>query len=1264
MAESNGVGGGRIVWLSNRGSDAPQSGYNDPGLAGYWHLVGSEGATKGVNAVKAWLGYRGAGVVVGVIDDGIDYTHPELTANYAFDLDYDSRDADYDAYPTDSTDRHGTTVAGVIAAGLNNGAGGAGVAPAATVAGYRIGFGSNGTYEQLVGAFQWMASVDVANNSWGFDGFLGDSFRDPEFTAIGEALQNALEVGRGGLGTIVVFAAGNGRTSGQDVNYHGLQNNRGIISAAGTDSAGNITWFSTPGAALLVAAPGQGITTTDRLGAAGYSSGDYATMSGTSFSSPIASGVAALMLDANPGLGWRDVQEILAATAVQSGVSAGWLFNRAENWNGGAMHVSHDYGFGLVDAYAAVRVAESWRAVSTSANEAVAEGVAYPGSAIPEVGSMSSTIALAQGVRIDHVEIDVSLLHDNIGQLEISLISPAGTRSVLFHNPGTSQDNVYFTFSTTRDWGESSGGNWTLTVADTQTGASGTLVSWAVRAYGDLIGDDTYVYTEEFNALAVVESSRLLLSDGGGVDTVNTAAIATDTLLDLRPGHASSIDGQRVVISVTADIENADSGDGNDTLIGNDAGNSLRGWRGSDFLDGGSGADTLVGGPGDDTYIIDSMGDVIVEASGEGADYVRTMLAAYRLDANLEGLAYIGAGAFSGTGNAAPNSISGGTGSDTLDGDAGADTMIGGGGDDSYTVDNADEIVVELEGEGNDIIYSRVGWTLGPNVERLYLSGSAAVNGTGNDLANTLYGNGNPAANGLAGGVGNDVYHVGSDDTITEASAQGSDSVFSYGGYTLGANLENLYLYVSVSATLSGNELANNLRGNAGNDSLIGWAGNDTLYGGPGQDTLRGGAGDDGYYVDNVSDSVVEVADEGNDTIYSTIGWTLGAGGNIERLYLFGSASVNATGNELANTLYGHANSAANVLAGGIGNDLYYVAAGDTVVEHLGEGNDSVSSYGAYSLPANVENLYLNVPSAAALTGNELANSLIGNAGNDTLIGLEGNDALNGGSGADTMRGGQGDDQYYVENAFDSVVELGGEGYDIIYSNIGWTLADNIERLYLSGSTAINATGNELANTLYGNGNSAANELIGGLGNDTYHVGGNDTVTEQAGQGNDTVYGYGDYSLVAKAANVENLFLYVATAASLTGNDLANNLRGHNSADTLSGLAGNDTLDGGPGADTLIGGSGDDILLGGSGFDRFVFGAAFGKDRVNDFTPGQDQIQLSIAFGLLDSNGDLVLNRGDGGVQIVGSDLLISLGNDQILVVGQSQLHSNDFLLA
>ncbi|HVJ70317.1 MAG TPA: S8 family serine peptidase, partial [Sphingomicrobium sp.] len=178
--------------------------------------------------------------------------------------------------------------------------------------------------------------------------------------------------------TILVKSAGNNRGSGFDTNYDNFTNHRQVIAVGAVDHNGVVSYYSTPGANLLVVAPsstyGVGLTTTDIAGAGGNNSGDYITgFTGTSAAAPQVSGVVALMLEANPDLGWRDVQEILAMSARQVGDPASltgsekyqWSYNGAANWNGGGMHFSNDYGFGLVDALAAVRLAESWTLLGT-----------------------------------------------------------------------------------------------------------------------------------------------------------------------------------------------------------------------------------------------------------------------------------------------------------------------------------------------------------------------------------------------------------------------------------------------------------------------------------------------------------------------------------------------------------------------------------------------------------------------------------------------------------------------------------------------------------------------------------------------------------------------------------------------------------------------------------------------------------------------------------------------------------------------------------
>jgi subtilisin family serine protease len=179
--------------------------------------------------------------------------------------------------------------------------------------------------------------LDVSNNSWGYSGYFYDNLDGQNFNAVGAAIDFAVSDGRDGLGTVLLWAAGNDRLSGQDVNYHGFQNARETIAVAAIGNSGDISFYSTPGAAILIGAPSNGgtagIVTTDRSGSIGYSGGDYTfSFGGTSAATPITASVVALVLEANPDLGYRGVQEILAYSARQVDVSdPGWTYNGADN---------------------------------------------------------------------------------------------------------------------------------------------------------------------------------------------------------------------------------------------------------------------------------------------------------------------------------------------------------------------------------------------------------------------------------------------------------------------------------------------------------------------------------------------------------------------------------------------------------------------------------------------------------------------------------------------------------------------------------------------------------------------------------------------------------------------------------------------------------------------------------------------------------------------------------------------------------------------
>jgi subtilisin-like proprotein convertase family protein len=423
---------------------------------------------------------------------------------------------------------------------------------------------------------------------------------------------------------VVVQSAGNGYDYGDDTNLHNFQNSRYIITVGATDSSGSSSIFSTTGSSILVAAPGGAgyrdygsILTTDRTGLAGANSTSYVFTDGTSFSAPIVSGIVALMLEVNPHLGYRDVQQILAYTAHQAGDSTDWTSNGAHDWNGGGLlydDLFQETGFGMVDALAAVRLAATWDGTPrTSAN--VVDVIASKSviEAIPDNSSdgVVSTIAIDSNLVVERADITVNVTHPFLGDLQIALRSPTGTTSYLMYRPsqgalsavGSSQHDVHFTFDTVLDWGESAKGNWSILVRDLATGSVGTFDSWSL----DLIGhnpapDHTFIYTAQYAQLVAADASRGTLSDPtGGTDTINASALGTDDRLDLSGASASTINGAALVIAPGTTIRNAYGGDGNNVLIANAKGSVLHGMAGNDTLSGGTGNDTLDGGAGNDT---------------------------------------------------------------------------------------------------------------------------------------------------------------------------------------------------------------------------------------------------------------------------------------------------------------------------------------------------------------------------------------------------------------------------------------------------------------------------------------------------------------------------------------------------------------------------------------------------------------------------------------------------------------------------------------
>jgi subtilisin-like proprotein convertase family protein len=620
--------------MANTASSTAASLPDDPLFARQWHLRNAKGGYD-LNLLSVWEDYSGYGIKVIVCDDGVQSSHPDLADNYDPGLSYNFARNRASGDPVGFGDNHGTSVAGVIAA-ARNGRGAVGVAYDAA-----IGSVIADSFGELAKGFKFAVNrgADIINNSWGFDAFYDDPLGS-EAKSLFKALETAAAAGRGGLGLVMTFAAGNEREDGYDANVNGINSSPYGINVAAADANGRIASYSSPGASVLITGLGgeslpssPGLITTDRTGSRGYANGDYYTedydgylgFNGTSAATPIISGIAALMLEANPGLGYRDIQEILAYSArISDAKNKTWAFNGADNWNGGGLHTSRDFGFGLVDAHAAVRLAETWDYLSTFDNlDTASRSSGRLNRAIPDgkAAGIASTVRIADDFELDHVTATVHLKHSGFGNLRIDLVSPSGTVSTLIDHTRAKPPGSDFTwmFTSTQFWGESSAGDWKLVVVDDRAGKTGSLVDWSIKVWGDdlaedgITDDDLYIYTDEYGGFTRAgDAARRTLSDAKGDDTINAAAVTGNSVLDLTPGGRSKIAGNGLTIAPGTVIENAYAGDGDDNVIGNDAANWLYGGRGRDSLTGGAGNDTLLGGEGGDWLTGGAGSDVFV----------------------------------------------------------------------------------------------------------------------------------------------------------------------------------------------------------------------------------------------------------------------------------------------------------------------------------------------------------------------------------------------------------------------------------------------------------------------------------------------------------------------------------------------------------------------------------------------------------------------------------------------------------------------------
>ena len=495
----------------------------DPLYSDQWHLNNPDDQEIDINAPQAWEITRGCpNVLVAVVGSGVDVAHPDLAPNH--DDRYNDNGVEYDG-------AHETAVAGLIVAKGSNGIGVSGVAPEVSFVS-RFAVGSGKTQNEAEALLRDKEQVAISNNSWGIGSRVKGDFK-PNNSTLQTVLEEGITSGYGGKGIFYVFAGGNNHLKGDNVNYRSLERYYSVATICAVGKNGTRTSYSEKGANLWVCAPSRtsgtnmpaGIVTTDVTGMRGYNkevgpAGDYADdFGGTSGAAPIVSGVAALMRSANPELGWRDIRLILAATAQKiDGTNPRWFEGMAiydGSKSGSARYAdtntkynhNHEYGFGLVNAEAAVLKSQSWNNVGQMVRtpfysqdiptdkQQVPDGDPTGLSSVITVTGLNATLDF-----IEYIDIELNMDGEHYGNLQINLISPANKTSALAEEHHCVESTVLTgnvrpiacvfdtstkaSFGSARHLGESPDGDWTLKVIDEVINYNNNVYSWGLKFYG------------------------------------------------------------------------------------------------------------------------------------------------------------------------------------------------------------------------------------------------------------------------------------------------------------------------------------------------------------------------------------------------------------------------------------------------------------------------------------------------------------------------------------------------------------------------------------------------------------------------------------------------------------------------------------------------------------------------------------------------------------------------------------------------------------
>ncbi|ODA79192.1 hypothetical protein RJ55_04784 [Drechmeria coniospora] len=461
----------------------------DPIFKEQWHLFNTIELGHDVNVTGLWLeGVTGKGATVAIVDDGVDMYSDDLKENYFAKGSWDFNDSGPEPKPRLSDDRHGTRCAGEVAA-VRNDVCGVGVAYDAKFAGIRILSKPISDADEAEAMIYGYQENQIYSCSWG----PRDDGRSMEAPGvlIRRAMLRGIQEGRGGLGSIYVFASGNGAASDDNCNFDGYTNSIYSITVGAVDRAGQHPYYSELCSAQLVvtysSGSGDSIHTTDvgkNRCAVGHG--------GTSAAAPLAAGIFALVMEVRNDLTWRDVQYLAMETAVT--VSDG-----KADWQTTAIgkQFSHVFGYGKIDSYALVQKAKTWKNVKPQAwyfspwlhvKQGIPEG---DNGLLVHFEVSQEMLTQANLARVEHVTVTMNVNHTRRGDLSVDLISPANITS---HIATARKDDGFvggydnWTFMSVAHWGETGVGSWTLVIRDTKDNAhKGTFVDWHLKLWGESI---------------------------------------------------------------------------------------------------------------------------------------------------------------------------------------------------------------------------------------------------------------------------------------------------------------------------------------------------------------------------------------------------------------------------------------------------------------------------------------------------------------------------------------------------------------------------------------------------------------------------------------------------------------------------------------------------------------------------------------------------------------------------------------------------------